>query len=82
LEKFSNADFKALTDLVDDPQLDGIVGAVNDVIESSLGDTAFYKELILRHSAFLQQLCNPHTDGLIEMQHLSPHFPFCAFIIC
>ena len=54
LEKFSNADFKALTDLVDDPQLDGIVGAVNDVVESSLGDAAFYKELILRHSAFLQ----------------------------
>ncbi len=54
LEKFSNADFEALTDLVNDPQLDGIIGAVNDVVESSLGNTAFYKELILRHSAFLQ----------------------------
>lgn len=40
LEKFTDADLKALTKLMDDPQLYGIVGAVDDVENGGFGNAA------------------------------------------
>ena len=40
LEKLRNADLETLTDLVNDPQLHGIVGTMDNIADGGLGDTA------------------------------------------
>ena len=40
LEKLRHADLEALTDFVNDPQLYGIVGTMDDIADGGLGNTA------------------------------------------
>ena len=49
LEKFRNTDFEALAQFVDDSELHGIVGAVDQIADGGLRNAAFGKQLILGH---------------------------------
>ena len=78
LEKLRNADRKPLADFVNDPQLHGIVGAVDDVVDGGFGDTAAGEQLILGHFLFLKKLLEPFADCLIQL-HRSHHPFFCCY---
>ena len=52
---------------MNDPQLYGIIGAVDDIMDGGFGNTAFDKKLILGHIVLLQQLRQPLADCFIQM---------------
>ena len=55
IEKGIQTNAQPLAHLMDDPQLYGIVRAVNDVTDGGLGNAAFHIQLILRHLPLFQQ---------------------------
>lgn len=74
MEKLSKADSKALAQLMNYPQFHRIKGAVDNIANRGFGYAGFCMELVLRHAALVQQLCQPHTDSLIQFQaHHHPH---------
>lgn len=56
---------------MDDAELDGIIGAVDDITDGRLRNAAFHKELVLRHLLFLQQFGQPFADCLIEFHFIT-----------
>ena len=62
---------KALAQLVDDPQFDGIVGAVDDIADGGFGDAAADEELVLGHPMLRQQLRKPHAHRLIQLHSIT-----------
>lgn len=79
LEEFRNGDLKALTDLVDDPQLHGIVSALNNIVDGGFGNAAFGKQLILCHSVLAQQFLQPQAHSLVQF-HRDHHAFFFDII--
>jgi len=73
LEKIRDADFQSLAYFMNDPQFYGIIGTMDDVVDGGLGYTGFGKQLILGHTALLQQLTQTFADSLIQFHrdHLS-----------
>ena len=55
-----------MTQFVDDPQLYGIIGAVDDIANGGFGNATFHVELVLDHVALIQQLRKTLTDSLIQ----------------
>jgi len=68
IKELRNANVKSLAHFMDNTELYGIVGAINQVSDRRLGDTAFDIQLIIGHIPLFQQLDNSFTDGLIQ-QH-------------
>ena len=66
LEEVSNTDLQSLAYFVNDPQFYGIIGTMDDVVDGRFGYAGFGKQLILGHTAFLQQLAQSFADGLIQ----------------
>ena len=66
LEKVSNTDLQSLAYFVNDPQFYGIIGTMDDVVDGRFGYAGFRKQLILGHTAFLEQLAQTLADGLIQ----------------
>ena len=58
-EKLGNRQPQALAHFVNDPQLHGRIGTVEDIADGRLGNAAFDIELIRRHMLFLEQLRKP-----------------------
>lgn len=56
---------------MDDPQLHGVVSAVDDIADCGLRDSAFHVELILCHATRLQQFFEPRADCLIELHPIT-----------
>ena len=59
---------------MDDPQLYGIIGAVDDIVNGGFGNATFHGELVLGHVALVQQLRKTLTDNLIQF-HVPPVSP-------
>ena len=59
MKELSDTDLEALTDFVDDPKLNRIIGTVNDIADGGLGDTAACKKLILCHFPLRKKLFQP-----------------------
>lgn len=54
IEEIIEADAKALAKLMEDAQLDRIIGTVHDIADGGFWHAAFDVELVLRHAVFLQ----------------------------
>jgi hypothetical protein len=67
LKERGNADLKTLADLMENPKFNGIIGAVDQIVDGGLGHTAFGGELILRHISLGQEFLLAKTDGLIQL---------------
>ena len=63
---------KKFQQLMQHPQLDRIVGAVDHIADGRLGHAAFQEQLILRHILLRQQLCQPPADRFIQLHTPSP----------
>ena len=73
LEKFADADLKALTQLVDDTQFYRIVGTIKHISYGGFGNAAFGEKLIGGHFPLCEQLTQTPADCLVKL-HI-PH-PF------
>lgn len=67
-KELADTDAKALAHLMDHSQLYGVIGAVYNIPDGGSGNTAIHKQLILGHALFVQQLCQPFADCLIQFQ--------------
>ena len=54
-EKGVDTNLQTLAHLVNNPQLYGIVGTVDDIADGRFGHTTFHIQLILCHVPFIQQ---------------------------
>ena len=71
-KKGVNADPQALTQLMDDPQLHRVIGAVHNIADGGFGDATFHIQLILCHISFVQQLQKALADCLVQSHFRSP----------
>lgn len=55
MRKGVDTNLQTLAHFVNDPQLYGIVGTVDDIAYGGLGNAAFHIQLILRHLTLVQQ---------------------------
>lgn len=70
-KEFGQGDSEALADLMEDPQLYGIVGAGQQIAQGGFGNTAFDEQLVLGHILLGQKLFDPQTYRLIQL-HFHP----------
>ena len=71
-EKLGDRDVHSLAQLVDDPQLYGVVGAIDDIAYGRFWNAAFDIELILRHPALAQKLGQSKADRPIQLHLITP----------
>ena len=65
IKENGNVDLKALAQLMNQAQLHGIVGAIDDIADGRLGHSAFHIKLILCHISLAQELFQTGTDRLV-----------------
>ena len=66
LEEFADADAEALAQFMDNSQLYGIIGAMNQIADGGFWNTALGKQLILGHPMLRQKLLQPQADCLVQ----------------
>ena len=70
-KKRIDAYFKSLAQFMDNAQLHGWIGTVDDIGHSGTGQTAFGRKLILGHILFGKEFHQPYTDCPIKLHTIT-----------
>lgn len=71
---------ETLAQLVDDSQLDGIVCALDQIMDGGFWNTASGRKLVLRHIKLIQQFLEPQAYCLVQLQRGHRPFLFSSII--